>query len=60
VDEDIVEVSPASDATAIEIRCPCGSLLVRRTPDGFEIKCRRCKRTLLLRFPHRSGSGELQ
>jgi hypothetical protein len=29
-------------------RCGCGSLLARRVPAGIELKCHRCKRTLLL------------
>ncbi len=35
--------------TAGEIRCDCDSLLARATNGGIELKCRRCKRLLLLR-----------
>lgn len=31
-----------------EMRCCCGSLLARFVPGGVELKCRRCKRTILL------------
>jgi hypothetical protein len=31
-----------------ECRCSCGSLLARLVPGGVELKCRRCKRTLVL------------
>ena len=31
-----------------DCRCTCGSLLARLVPDGVELKCRRCKRTVLL------------
>jgi len=31
-----------------ELRCACGSLLGRRVAGGIELKCRRCKRTLVL------------
>ena len=31
-----------------EVRCPCGSLLARVTPQGVELKCRRCKRVVLV------------
>jgi hypothetical protein len=31
-----------------ECRCLCGSLVARRVPDGVEVKCRRCKRTVVL------------
>lgn len=34
-----------------EIRCACGQLLVKVTPEGVEVKCRRCKRIRLLRWP---------
>lgn len=29
-------------------RCECGNLLARLTPRGVEVKCRRCKRVVLL------------
>ena len=31
-----------------DLRCDCGSLLARRVADGVELKCRRCKRTVVL------------
>jgi phage FluMu protein Com len=31
-----------------ELRCACGSLLGRWVAGGIELKCRRCKRTLVL------------
>ena len=39
--------------TAVETddcRCLCGSLLARLVTGGVELKCRRCKRTLLVPF----------
>ena len=33
-----------------ELRCDCGSLLARRVEGGVELKCRRCKRTVVLRL----------
>jgi phage FluMu protein Com len=42
-------VSPLPLApVADECRCACGNLLARLVPDGVELKCRRCKRTLVL------------
>jgi phage FluMu protein Com len=35
-------------SVADECRCNCGNLLARLVPDGVELKCRRCKRTLVL------------
>ncbi len=31
-----------------DCRCACGSLLARWVEGGVELKCRRCKRTLLV------------
>lgn len=31
-----------------DCRCECGKLLARLTPEGIELKCRGCKRTLRL------------
>ncbi len=31
-----------------DLRCCCGSLLARRVDAGVELKCRRCKRTVVL------------
>jgi len=33
-----------------ESRCICGSLLARLTEEGVELKCRRCKRIVLVRW----------
>jgi len=30
------------------LRCFCGSLLARLVPEGVELKCRRCKRQVVL------------
>ena len=40
-----------------DCRCLCGSLLARVIPAGVELKCRRCKRTLLVPLspPARAG-----
>jgi hypothetical protein len=31
-----------------EMRCICGNLIARATPDGIELKCRRCKRVFII------------
>jgi hypothetical protein len=38
----------ACGPAATDVRCDCGSLLARRVEAGVELKCRRCKRTLVL------------
>ena len=42
------EKSRADRRDPSECRCLCGSLVARRVPDGVELKCRRCKRTMVL------------
>jgi len=32
------------------LRCSCGSLLARMVADGVELKCRRCKRQVVVPF----------
>jgi len=39
-------VSATKDGATL--RCHCGSLLARLVPDGVEIKCRRCKRRVVI------------
>jgi hypothetical protein len=34
-----------------DCRCVCGNLIARVVADGVELKCRRCKRTLLVAVP---------
>lgn len=40
-----------------DFRCCCGSLLARVTPEGVQLKCRRCKRTLLVPIEGQTSSG---
>ena len=49
-DEATCDAAVATD----DCRCLCGSLLARLVTGGVELKCRRCKRTLLV--PFESGS----
>jgi len=46
----IVPSSPLEACTHEDLRCACGSLLARRVRDGVELKCRRCKRTVVIPF----------
>ena len=43
-----VKTPPTADATEGDCRCSCGRLLARLTRDGLEVKCRRCRRVLLI------------
>ncbi len=31
-----------------ELRCECGNLMARVNPRGIELKCRRCKRIIII------------
>jgi len=43
------ETSPSPSAG--DCRCVCGRLAARVVPGGIELKCRRCKRALLVALP---------
>jgi len=43
--------APATRSAPADCRCACGSLLARVVGDRLELKCRRCKRTLLVPLP---------
>jgi phage FluMu protein Com len=38
-----------------ELRCECGNLLARLTEEGVELKCRRCKRIVVIPFTGMPG-----
>jgi phage FluMu protein Com len=40
-------MAPAG-GTRDDLRCLCGSLLARLVPEGVEVKCRRCKRRVVI------------
>ena len=41
--------------TEHELRCGCGNLMARRTQAGLELKCRRCKRVVVVPVPAARG-----
>lgn len=36
-------------------RCDCGNLLARLVPEGVELKCRRCKRQVIVPLEENSA-----
>jgi len=38
-----------------QCRCECGNLLAKMALEGIEVKCRRCKRIVLIRFADIEG-----
>jgi hypothetical protein len=45
---DSVEVPCRCGGAGNDLRCGCGSLLARKVQGGVELKCRRCKRTVVV------------
>jgi phage FluMu protein Com len=41
---------------AAEVRCHCGSLMARLVADRLELKCRRCKRLVVIAGPRAQRS----
>jgi hypothetical protein len=41
--------------TERDLRCLCGSLMARVTSAGVELKCRRCKRVVVVPVPRTPG-----
>lgn len=33
-----------------ESRCPCGQLVAKLRPEGIELKCKRCKRLVVIPY----------
>ena len=51
-----VERSSAdADRSQRDVRCECGRLMARRTSAGIELKCRRCKRVVVVPTPPGDG-----
>lgn len=38
-----------------DLRCECGSLMARLTAAGIELKCRRCKRVVVVPVGEKTG-----
>ena len=43
-----------------QCRCMCGSLIARFVPDGIEIKCKRCKRLVVIPVEEIMKESEFQ
>jgi len=43
-----------------ECRCSCGSLLARLVEGGVELKCRRCKRTVVVPLVGTAPAGRVR
>jgi hypothetical protein len=55
--------SPAplrAESDGCECRCACGSLLARLVDAGVELKCRRCKRTIVVPLAGSAPAGRVR
>jgi phage FluMu protein Com len=48
--------APDPIAADDSLRCPCGALLARWVAAGLELKCRRCKQTMLIAYPKKAAA----
>ena len=49
--------TPENQVTLQESRCQCGQLVAKLRPGGVELKCKRCKRLVLIPY---NSTGETQ
>jgi len=49
------EKSDAAPKQSVSLRCCCGSLLARVIAEGVELKCRRCKRRIVVPLQGKAG-----
>jgi phage FluMu protein Com len=47
-------------AAASETRCECGQLIAKVRGEGLELKCKRCKRIVVIPFSSIEGWGTVQ
>jgi phage FluMu protein Com len=47
---DLMKSLASSPGVGSEARCECGQLVAKLRPDGVELKCKRCKRIVLIPF----------
>jgi phage FluMu protein Com len=43
-----MQPEPVTQTASGDARCPCGGLVARLIPGGVELKCRRCRRLLIV------------
>ena len=47
--------APAAGAPSSETRCECGQLMAKVVGGGLELKCKRCKRIVIIPFSSIEG-----
>ncbi|MCE3223014.1 MAG: Mu-like prophage FluMu protein com (modular protein) [Nitrospira sp.] len=53
----MINNTPASSCRTNETRCECGQLIAKVCVQGLELKCKRCKRIVVIPFTSIEGWG---
>lgn len=48
-------IGAAGVSTSEEVRCHCGQLMARLVDEGIELKCKRCRRLMVIPFSKIQG-----
>lgn len=48
-------IRAADVSTSEEVRCHCGQLMARLVDEGIELKCKRCRRLMVIPFSKIQG-----
>lgn len=48
-------IRAAGVGTSEEVRCHCGQLMARLVDEGIELKCKRCRRLMVIPFSKIEG-----
>lgn len=48
-------IRAAGVSTSEEVRCHCGQLMARLVDEGIELKCKRCRRLMVIPFSNIEG-----
>lgn len=49
------DIGSVHNVTATESRCECGQLMAKINEQGLELKCKRCKRIVVIPFSSIEG-----
>lgn len=53
----IAKTASLERSQAVETRCECGQLIAKVCGQGLELKCKRCKRIIVIPFSAIEGWG---
>lgn len=51
----VFKMAPTAAAQDNETRCECGQLVAKLRPEGVELKCKRCKRLVIIPYSQSEG-----